>query len=174
MFVQSQYTYKVYTELLLHNPVGKTDRIIRVWYLYTTVFVFSLTISSQLITFWIYWGYYFPSPSPPVWSCYSFMVHLDSFVSLCIPFFISPQSEYWWNLDAWVSTENKRELSGLLKCQETCSTTDIIDGARECKLLKKKPANLYSLEIIHTIPEKMHPYWSFERPQRAWWRSSPV
>lgn len=63
MFVQSQYTYNVYTELLLHNPVGKTDIIIRVWYLYTTAFVFSLTISSQVIIFWIDLGWYFSSPS---------------------------------------------------------------------------------------------------------------
>lgn len=99
MFVQSQYTYNVYTELLLHNPVGKTDIIIRVWYLYTTAFVFSLTISSQVIIFWIDLGWYFSSPSPSVWLCYSFIGRLDSFVPLCIPFFLSPQSPLL--LPAW-------------------------------------------------------------------------
>lgn len=99
MFVQSQYTHNVYTELLLHNPVGKTDIIIRVWYLYTTAFVFSLTISSQVSIFWIYLGWYFSSPSSSVWLCYSFIVRLDSFVPLCIPFFLSPQSPLL--LPAW-------------------------------------------------------------------------
>lgn len=39
-----------------------------------------------------------------------------------------------------------------------------IEWARKCKLMKKKPANLSYWEITHTIPEKVHPHWRFEKP----------
>lgn len=81
LFAQTQKTPKVISELLTHTPVK--NKCIRVQYLCTILFLFSLKIYGQNAVFKVTWissflGY--------IHSNVLFKIRLGPFITVCIPF----------------------------------------------------------------------------------------